>query len=98
MVIAAHPGQTLADRLTALGTSPTELARQLHVPANRITQIIQGKRGVTGDSALRLAHWFGDDPEFWMGLQVQYELRVAAQEVGGEIRTLPRHVAEAEAR
>lgn len=98
MVTAAHPGRTLAVRLSALGILPTELARQLHVPANRITQIIRGKRGITGDSALRLAHWFGDAPEFWMGLQAQHDLRVAAQEVGREIRTLPRHVGQVEAR
>ena len=98
MARAAHPGQTLADRLNTLGVLPTELARQLHVPANRITQIIQGKRGITGDSALRLAHWFGDAPEFWMSLQAQHDLRVAAQDAGREIRTLPRHVALAEAR
>lgn len=98
MVTAAHPGRTLAVRLRALGILPTELARQLHVPANRITQIIRGKRGITGDSALRLAHWFGDAPEFWMGLQAQHDLRVAAQEVGREIRTLPRHVGQVEAR
>lgn len=98
MATAAHPGQILADKLAALGVLPTELARQLHVPANRITQIIQGKRGITGDSALRLAHWFGDAPEFWMSLQVQHELRVAAREVGREIRSLPRHPVHAEAR
>jgi plasmid maintenance system antidote protein VapI len=59
------------------------------VPANRSTQIIQGKRGITGDSALRLAHWFGDTPEFWMSLQAQHNLRMAAREVSKEIRALP---------
>ena len=84
-----HPGQVLAHELEALGVSPTELARQLHVPANRISQIINGKRGITGDSALRLAHWFGNAPEFWMNLQAQHDLQVAAKESGREIRTLP---------
>lgn len=68
---------------------PTELARQLGVPANRITQIIKGKRGITGDSALRLAHWFGDTPQFWMNLQVQCELELAEAESGRAIRSLP---------
>lgn len=94
MVTPAHPGEVLAGKLAALGVLPTELARQIHVPANRITQIVNGKRGITGDSALRLAHWFGDAPEFWMGLQVQYELREAAREAGKEIRALPRHATQ----
>ncbi len=84
-----HPGEVLAHKLEAVGVLPTELARQLHVPANRITQIIAGKRGITGDSALRLAHWFGNAPEFWMNLQAQHDLRVAAQEAGREIGSLP---------
>lgn len=97
MTTPAHPGQILASKLASVGVLPTELARQLRVPANRITQIIQGKRGITGDSALRLAHWFGDAPEFWMGLQIQHELRVAAQQAGREIRSLPRHLVRARA-
>lgn len=86
---AHHPGEVLANELDAVGVTATELARQLHVPANRITQIINGKRGITGDSALRLAHWFGNTPEFWMSLQIQHDLRVAAKEVGREIKALP---------
>ena len=84
-----HPGEVLAHKLDALGVSPTELARQLHVPANRITQIVNGKRAITGDSALRLAHWFGNNPEFWMTLQARYELEVAKSETGPEIDELP---------
>ncbi|NDF71194.1 MAG: addiction module antidote protein, HigA family, partial [Betaproteobacteria bacterium] len=61
-----HPGEILADELKTLGVSPTELARQIRVPANRISQIINGKRSITGDTALRLAHWFGTNPQFWM--------------------------------
>lgn len=87
--IAVHPGQTLARKLETFGISPTELARQLLVPPNRITQIINGKRGITGDSALRLAHWFGNAPEFWMNLQVQHDLEEAAQELGTQIKALP---------
>lgn len=86
---AHHPGEVLANKLEALGVTPTELARQLHVPANRITQIVNGKRGITGDSALRLAHWFGDRPEFWMSLQARYDLEVAEAEMGREINSLP---------
>ncbi len=84
-----HPGKVLALQLESVGVSPTELARQLDVPANRITQIINGKRGITGDSALRLAHWFGNQPEFWMSLQARYDLELAAEEAGRAIRSLP---------
>ncbi|WP_080402115.1 HigA family addiction module antitoxin [Burkholderia ubonensis] len=84
-----HPGEFLARRLEAAGVLPTELARQLGVPANRITQIVNGKRGITGDSALRLAHWFGDDPRFWMSLQARYDLALAHAESGRTIRSLP---------
>jgi addiction module HigA family antidote len=59
-----HPGEILADELEELGVSPTELSRQIRVPANRISQIINGKRSITGDTALRLAHWFGTSPQF----------------------------------
>lgn len=82
-------GEVLARRLEAVGVLPTELARQLGVPANRITQIINGKRGITGDSALRLAHWFGDTPQFWMDLQVRCDLELAEAESGRTIRLLP---------
>jgi antitoxin HigA-1 len=89
MNVASHPGAVLAQELETLGVTPTELARQLHVPPNRITQIIHGQRAITGDSALRLAHWFCNSPEFWMSLQARYELSVAAQDVGEEIKALP---------
>lgn len=88
---AHHPGEVLAHKLEALGITPTELARQLHVPANRITQIVNGKRTITGDSALRLAHWFGNDPEYWMTLQARHDLEVAKTEAGREIDELPTH-------
>ena len=86
---AIHPGEILAEELEAIAVTPTELARQLRVPANRITQIIQGKRAITGDTALRLGHWFGTSAQFWLNLQSAYELRVAAQQSGGEIARLP---------
>ena len=71
-----HPGEILADELEELGVSPTELSRQIRVPANRISQIINGKRSITGDTALRLAHWFGTSPQFWMNLQALYDVRM----------------------
>ncbi|MCU0974660.1 MAG: HigA family addiction module antitoxin [Burkholderiales bacterium] len=84
-----HPGEVLAEELEELGVSPTELSRQIRVPANRISQIINGKRAITGDTALRLAHWFGSSPQFWMNLQALYDVRVAEQQAGTEIRSLP---------
>lgn len=84
-----HPGEVLAEELEQLGVNPTELSRQIRVPANRISQIINGKRAITGDTALRLAHWFGTSPQFWMNLQALYDVRVAEQEAGTEIKRLP---------
>lgn len=84
-----HPGEILADELEELGVSPTELSRQIRVPANRISQIINGKRSITGDTALRLAHWFGTSPQFWMNLQALYDVRMAEEDAGTEIKTLP---------
>ena len=84
-----HPGEVLAEELEQLGISPTELSRQIRVPANRISQIINGKRAVTGDTALRLAHWFGTRPEFWMNLQAMHDVRLAQQAAGREIKSLP---------
>ena len=81
-----HPGEILADELKELGMSAAELSRILHVPTNRITQILKGQRAVTADTALRLSQWLGTSPEFWLNLQKSYELRQAEQEVGKEIR------------
>ena len=81
-----HPGEILADELEELGMSAAGLARELQVPPNRITQILNGKRAITGDTALRLGQWFGTGPELWLNLQKQYELRLAEQQVGAEIR------------
>ncbi len=82
---AIHPGEILADELQELGLSATELARLLHVPTNRITQILNGKRAITADTALRLGRWFGTGPELWLNLQKSYELRLAQQQSGEEI-------------
>jgi addiction module HigA family antidote len=84
-----HPGEILADELEEIGTTPTELARQLHVPPNRMSQIISGKRAITGDTALRLGHWFRNSAQFWLNLQTAYDLRVAEKDVGEEIGALP---------
>ena len=86
---AIHPGEVLADELEEIGLSPTELARQLAVPANRISQIIKGKRAITGDTALRLGHWLGVSPQFWLNLQSAYDLRLAESQSGAEVRKLP---------
>ncbi len=84
-----HPGEILAEELAEQATTATELARQLKVPANRLTQIVQGKRSITGDTALRLGHWFGTSAQFWLNLQSAYDIRVAAQAAGAEIARLP---------
>ncbi len=86
---AIHPGEILADELEEIGISPTELSRQLAVPPNRISQIIQGKRAITGDTALRLGHWFQINAQFWLNLQTAYDLRRAAEEIGQEVEALP---------
>ena len=93
--LATHPGEVLGEELQELGASATELARQLAVPPNRITQIIQGKRSITGDTALRLAHWFGTDPQFWLNLQTAYDIDVAVEQAGAEIKKLPTRAAAA---
>jgi addiction module HigA family antidote len=85
-----HPGEHLAEELRELGMSAAELSRQIDVPVNRITGIIHGKRGITADTALRLGHWFGTSPQFWMNLQQNYELRLAESQVGAKIAVLPR--------
>ena len=85
-----HPGEILADELKDLGVSPTELARQLEVPPNRISEIIRGRRSITGDTALRLGHWFGTTPQFWINLQSAHDLRIAARRAGDAIVNLPR--------
>jgi antitoxin HigA-1 len=87
---AIHPGEHLAEQLEALNMSAAELARQLKVPTNRITHILNGQRAITGDTALRLGHFFGTSADFWLSLQKIYELRVAERESGADIKALPR--------
>jgi len=89
-VPAIHPGEHLAEELKEFGMSAAELARKLNVPTNRITSIMNGQRAITGDTALRLAHFFGTSAEFWLNLQCLYELRIAEKKAGKSINALPR--------
>ncbi|OFV93898.1 MAG: addiction module antidote protein, HigA family [Acidobacteria bacterium RIFCSPLOWO2_02_FULL_61_28] len=84
-----HPGEHLAEELEALHMSAAQLARQLRVPTNRITEILNGQRAITGDTALRLAHFFGTSAQFWLNLQSLYDLRLAELKAGKSIKTLP---------
>jgi addiction module HigA family antidote len=86
---AIHPGEHLAEQLKELGMSAAALGRQLKVPTNRITGVLNGTRAVTGDTALRLGHFFGTSAEFWLNLQKLYELRVAEKKAGATVRSLP---------
>lgn len=88
-VLAIHPGEHLAEELKELGISASSLARQLNVPPNRITEILNGRRAISGDTALRFAHFFGTTPEFWLNLQSLYEIRLAQRKSGKSIRGLP---------
>lgn len=86
---AVHPGEILKDELEERRVSPASFARQIDVPASRISQIMAGKLAVTDNSALRFGHWFGMDPQFWLNLQAQYELALAERLVGAKVRALP---------
>jgi addiction module HigA family antidote len=89
LTVAVHPGDVLADELEALGISATRLAREIAVPPNRITQILAGRRSITGDTALRLGHWFDVSPQFWLNLQTQHDLAVARAALGDTLAQLP---------
>ncbi|HWY65527.1 MAG TPA: HigA family addiction module antitoxin [Rhizomicrobium sp.] len=91
--IPIHPGEILREELEDLDLSAAEFARQLNVPTNRITGILNEKRAITADTALRLGHWFGTSAEMWLNLQKLYELRLAENEKGAEIRKLPKRKA-----
>jgi addiction module HigA family antidote len=90
VITAIHPGEHLAEELKELGMSAAELARRLDVPTNRVTGIVNGQRSITGDTALRLAHFFGTSAEFWLNLQSLYELRIAEKRAGKSIKNLPK--------
>jgi antitoxin HigA-1 len=89
-VTVIHPGEHLAEELEALEMSAAELARKLGVPTNRVTQILNGTRSVTGDTALRLAHFFGTSAQFWLNLQNLYDLRLAQKKAGKSVKALPK--------
>ena len=91
--IPIHPGEVLSEELTLLKISAAEFARQIKVPTNRITGILNCRRAITADTALRLGHWFGTSPQFWLNLQTLYELRLAENEKGAEIKRLPKRKA-----
>ena len=88
-IVAIHPGEHLAEELEALDMSAAELARKIDVPTNRVTQILNGTRSITGDTALRLAHFFGTSAQFWLNLQSLYDLRLAEEKAGKSIKALP---------
>jgi addiction module HigA family antidote len=86
---AIHPGEHLQEELEALSMSAAELARQIEVPANRITQILKGERDLSADTAMRLGHFFGMSAQFWLNLQSLYDLRIAEHQNGRAIKALP---------
>jgi len=88
-----HPGRILARELKARALSTSKVALALRVPSGRITDILGGKRGITAETALRLAAFFGNEPQYWMNLQSQYELAVAEQELGKKIISEVEHAA-----
>jgi addiction module HigA family antidote len=81
----AHPGELLREELAERGISLNRLARDIRIPMSRVSLIVSGKRGITADTALRLARYFGSSAEVWMNLQQAYELDVARQEAAGRI-------------
>ena len=83
---AIHPCEHLAEELREMGITAAELSRQIDVPANRVSQIIAGKRGITGDTALRFGHWFGTDPQFWLNLQARHDLEVERDRLGARLK------------
>ena len=89
-IATIHPGEHLAEELQALRMSAAELARKLGVPPNRVTQILNGTRSISGDTALRLGHFFGMNAQFWLNLQSIYDLRAAQEKAGKYIQALPK--------
>jgi addiction module HigA family antidote len=84
--LAVHPGVHLSMEIEELGISASQLARELDIPANRLTEILRGRRGISADTALRLGRWLGTSPDLWLNLQKRYELRLAENEHGDEIK------------
>jgi addiction module HigA family antidote len=86
---AVHPGEHLQEELEALSMSAAELARQIDVPPNRVSDILRGRRDISADTAMRLGHFFGTSAQFWLNLQAIYDLRIAEQKTGKTIKSLP---------
>lgn len=98
---AIHPGEHLKEELNVLGISASELARQIGVPPNRITGIVNGERSMTADTAVRLGHWFGTTADFWLNLQKLHDLRVAERDLAKilpKLKRLHRHTPSTAAR
>src|SRR5688572_19363582 len=81
-----HPGELLKEVMDDAALTMNQLAKALHVPANRITGIVNGTRGITAETALRLAHYFNTSPQYWMNMQAHYEMEVARDEFEATIR------------
>ncbi|MGD0580218.1 MAG: HigA family addiction module antitoxin [Bryobacteraceae bacterium] len=90
-----HPGSLLRDELEEIGVSLNELSRAIRVPMNRVSAIVNGRRAITVDTALRLARYFGTSPQFWLNLQIAYDLEIAGQDLQPRIEreVLPRTAA-----
>lgn len=86
---AVHPGTILKDELAELGISPVEFAKQIDAPFNRVAEIIDGKRSITGDTAISFGHWFGVAPQFWLNLQTQFDRAIAKRQIAPAARPLP---------
>ena len=84
-MVLIHPGRILKRELTARGLSANRLALGLRVPSGRITDILNGKRGITPETALRLAHFFGTSADFWMNLQTRFDLATADNSIGAKV-------------
>jgi antitoxin HigA-1 len=90
-----HPGDILKEALSDLEISMNRLSREIHVPANRISSIVAGRRAITGETALRLARYFGTTPEYWLNMQSRYDLETARDKWEERVRSEihPRHAA-----
>ncbi len=85
MTPTAHPGRLLKRELTARKLSANRLSLDIAVPSGRITDILNGRRSITADTAVRLGRYFGNSAQFWLDLQSQYDIAVVEREKGGEI-------------
>ena len=89
-----HPGEVLLEEfLIPMGISQNRLARDIAVPPRRINEIVHGKRSITADTALRLARYFGNSPQFWLGLQMDYDLDVAEDRLGNRLEREVKEIA-----